>query len=164
MFICTEELPNNLTITGCPVLTQDQLMDALEKHFGEVPDKEACVNNDDNYYIIYTSGSTGNPKGVQISQNNLVSFSNWILQDFSLSQGLRFLNQAPFSFDLSVMDLYPSLLSGGTLVPLDKTITANMKDLYREIPAQNLDVWVSTPSFADLCLLDENFNQENNPA
>ncbi|MBA5759844.1 AMP-binding protein, partial [Escherichia coli] len=42
-------------------------------------------------------------------------------------------------------------------------ITANMKDLYREIPAQNLDVWVSTPTFADLCLLDENFNQENNP-
>lgn len=58
LFICTEELPSNLTITGCPVLTQDQLMDALEKHFGEVPDKEACVKNDDNYYIIYTSGST----------------------------------------------------------------------------------------------------------
>ncbi|GAB1491355.1 D-alanine--poly(phosphoribitol) ligase subunit DltA [Listeria innocua] len=163
LFICTEELPNNLTITGCPVLTQDQLMDALEKHFEEVPDPAECVKNDDNYYIIYTSGSTGNPKGVQISQNNLVSFSNWILQDFSLRQGLRFLNQAPFSFDLSVMDLYPSLLSGGTLVPLDKTITANMKDLYREIPAQNFDVWVSTPSFADLCLLDDNFNQENNP-
>lgn len=163
LFICTEELPGNLTITDCPVLNAENLVDALEKHFDEKPDPTSCVKNDDNYYIIYTSGSTGNPKGVQISQNNLVSFSNWILQDFSLQQGLRFLNQAPFSFDLSVMDLYPCLLSGGTLVPMDKTITSNLKDLYHEIPAQSFDVWVSTPSFADLCLLDPNFNQENNP-
>src|SRR5213076_1934634 len=29
------------------------------------------VKEDENFYIIYTSGSTGNPKGVQISANNL---------------------------------------------------------------------------------------------
>ena len=41
-----------------------------------------------------------------------------------------FLNQAPFSFDLSVMDLYGSLATGGTLFSLTKEHVANLKLLY----------------------------------
>lgn len=33
----------------------------------------------------------------------------------------QWLNQAPFSFDLSVMAIYPCLASGGTLNLVDKT-------------------------------------------
>src|SRR5205085_6220972 len=80
------------------------------------------VKDEDNFYIIYTSGSTGNPKGVQISANNLQSFVDWMIEDFPITGGLRFLNQAPFSFDLSVMDLYPALVSGGTLFALTKEL------------------------------------------
>lgn len=37
----------------------------------------------------------------------------------------EWLNQAPFSFDLSVMAIYPCLTSGGTLNLVDKDMIKN---------------------------------------
>nr|WP_163655667.1 D-alanine--poly(phosphoribitol) ligase subunit DltA [Listeria sp. PSOL-1] len=145
------------------VITTTEITATFNKNEGKLPNPKNAVSGNDTYYIIYTSGSTGMPKGVQISHNNLASFSHWILQDFSFAQGMRVLNQAPYSFDLSVMGVYPTLLSGGTLLPLDKEISANLKDLYAKLPEMGLNVWVSTPSFVDVCLLDPHFNQETQP-
>ncbi len=164
LFLATTDLPQDLTIpSSVEMFPERALQNLIHIYHMQTPDPKLFVQNDDNHYIIYTSGSTGMPKGVQISQNNLISFTNWLLQDFSFQEGMRILNQAPYSFDLSVMDLYPALLSGGTLVPLDKTISANLKKLYQTIPKLHLNVWVSTPSFIDVCLLDADFNHENNP-
>ena len=44
--------------------------------------RENWVKELDTFYIIYTSGSTGNPKGVQISADNLQSFTDWICRIF----------------------------------------------------------------------------------
>lgn len=118
------------------------------------------VNGNDNFYIIYTSGSTGNPKGVQISANNLQSFVNWMTEDFPINGRLRFLNQAPFSFDLSVMDLYPALATGGSLYAITKEMIAKPKLLFQALESSNTAVWTSTPSFVQMCLMDPSFNEQ----
>ncbi|MBC2115112.1 D-alanine--poly(phosphoribitol) ligase subunit DltA [Listeria booriae] len=164
LILCTEVLEEDAMTAGVGVLAPEELQAVIDNYRGHEPAPSQCVTADQNYYIIFTSGSTGVPKGVQISHNNLVSFTNWILQDFGIHEGARFLNQAPYSFDLSVMDLYPCLLAGGTLVPLDKTVSANLKSLYETIPTLGINVWVSTPSFVDICLMDANFNGETNPS
>ncbi|OEH82492.1 D-alanine--poly(phosphoribitol) ligase subunit DltA [Enterococcus rivorum] len=116
---------------------------------------------DETYYIIFTSGTTGVPKGVQISHNNLLSFVNWELTDFGITEGMRFLSQAPYSFDLSVMDVYPALVSGGSLTPLGKETINDFKKLFSTLPKMAIEVWVSTPSFVDICLMEPTFDGEH---
>ncbi|MDR3539703.1 MAG: D-alanine--poly(phosphoribitol) ligase subunit DltA [Desulfosporosinus sp.] len=117
-----------------------------------------CIQEDEVYYIIYTSGSTGVPKGVQITLRALESFLNWVNPAFQPEEKNEvFLNQAPFSFDLSVMDLYMSLSMGGTLWSVDKDQIANPKELFASFYASGISYWVSTPSFAEVCLMDPSF-------
>jgi len=133
----------------------------LAEQVSDVPiDPSNWVYGDENFYIIYTSGSTGNPKGVQISANNLQSFVDWMVEDFPINGNLRFLNQAPFSFDLSVMDLYPALASGGTIFAITKEMIAKPKLLFEALEKSETEVWTSTPSFVQMCLMDPTFKEE----
>ncbi|MDR0886919.1 MAG: D-alanine--poly(phosphoribitol) ligase subunit DltA [Clostridiales Family XIII bacterium] len=150
---CAEKIHSIEIFTPC---------DFLEDHDNDMVTQPRCpVTGDENFYIIFTSGTTGQPKGVQISHNNLLSFTDWIKDDFGIDSGKRFLLQAPFSFDLSVMSLYPALLSGGTLLAFGKEIIGDFARLSASIKQAKIDIWVSTPSFADICLADPEFNSAN---
>lgn len=117
-----------------------------------------CTEEDD-FYIIFTSGTTGNPKGVRITVNDLNNYLEWAV---SIGEGIKtqsvFLNQAPYSFDLSVMDLYLSLATGGTVVAVDNQLQKDSLALMEYLGGQPINYWVSTPSFADMCLADKQFH------
>ncbi|MGT2532550.1 amino acid adenylation domain-containing protein [Streptomyces nojiriensis] len=75
-------------------------------------------------YLLYTSGSTGEPKGVVVPHAAAVDFVRGHLAlcgagDTGASatgRTERFLGFASLSFDVSVLDVFGSLLSGSTLV------------------------------------------------
>ncbi len=144
-------------------------LDVLTYDYSNDPDISLSsadyVGDDDVYYIIFTSGSTGTPKGVQISYSALNYFTEWALSlGDKPKTNKRFINQAPFSFDLSVMDLYMSLASESCLVSLEKSIQSDYKQLFARLSESGAHVWVSTPSFADLCMADPSFNQKLLPS
>lgn len=122
-------------------------------------------NNNSIAYIIFTSGSTGNPKGVPISRENLNNFVNWIsgLSPLSEYKDVNVLNQASFSFDLSVADIYYSLCNGHTLVALDKQTQENYNEIFKVIKNNKINVAIITPTFIKLCLIEESFNEKNYP-
>jgi D-alanine--poly(phosphoribitol) ligase subunit 1 len=149
---------------GATLLTVDELKEIIAKTTVAQDFKMHAPNIGDPWYIIFTSGSTGVPKGVTITRRNLENFIEWILDEQNFTEANEvFLNQAPFSFDLSVMDLYASLATGGTLFSVTKEEIAEPKKLYKALARSEITVWVSTPSFARLCLMDPSFSESLMP-
>ena len=124
------------------------------------PQSQRQIDLDDVWYIIFTSGSTGVPKGVQITRQALENFINWINGEYKPREEEIFLNQAPFSFDLSVMDIYMALSSGGTLWSIDQEQITNGKALFESLGESQISYWISTPSFIELCLMDPSFTDK----
>jgi len=67
-------------------------------------------------YIIYTSGSTGQPKGVMNEHRAVVNRLHWMQREYALNATDRVLQKTPFSFDVSVWELFWPLLNGAGLV------------------------------------------------
>lgn len=135
---------------GCALWPPDAVAAAATAHTPP-PDRSRATHGDQIWYVIFTSGSTGAPKGVQISANNLAGFLDWMVG--LVPPGPQtILNQAPWSFDLSVMDTWPALVTGSTLVSIDRDEIAHPARLVAALRNSDATVWVSTPSFAALCL------------
>jgi amino acid adenylation domain-containing protein len=67
-------------------------------------------------YVIYTSGSTGTPKGVVIPHAALVNHALHMADILELRPGARMAQLISLSFDAAGEEIYPTLLSGATLV------------------------------------------------
>ena len=111
--VLPEELPTLITL------------DELQEDISRQPDTNltplAVPHN--LAYIIYTSGSTGRPKGVQIEHRALVAFAQSFRNECELKEGDRVLQFSSLAFDASVEEIFPFLISGGTIVlPAEMTV------------------------------------------
>lgn len=128
-----------------------------EKNYNNI--EKIYMKPEDIYYIIFTSGSTGIPKGVKVTYKNLDSCVKWLKDITKIQKGVV-LNQAIFSFDLSVADLYLSLISGSAHYILEDITAFNFSTIFEELKKSNATLAVMTPSFAELLLTDKSFNKE----
>ncbi|MCA2177489.1 amino acid adenylation domain-containing protein [Nonomuraea glycinis] len=74
------------------------------------------IHPDSLAYVIFTSGSTGRPKGVGVSHRAIVNRLRWMQDVFRLTTDDRVLHKTPFSFDVSVWELFWPLMTGAGLV------------------------------------------------
>lgn len=142
------------------------IREAVRSHGApDAPSPDVWVSGEQTQYIIFTSGSTGKPKGIEITANNVANFMRWMDSFPVINEGGRvFLDQASYSFDLSEYELVGALTTGGCLHAVPSKAAHDYAALMKDLKASEVDVWVSTPSFADYCLLSSEFTEEILPS
>ena len=155
---------------GAPVLlTQGRLVGRLPRHNSKVicldDDREAIAREntvnpttatipDNLAYVIYTSGSTGTPKGAMNTHRGICNRLLWMQDQYRLTGVDTVLQKTPFSFDVSVWELFWPLLVGGRLVVANPGGHRDTAYLVRLITGQQITVLHFVPSMLRV-FLDE---------
>ena len=94
-------------------------------------------------YLLFTSGSTGIPKGVPVSQRNVISYLRCTSERYRVIPEDRFSQMFDMTFDLSVHDMFLCWTNGACLysVPHSSLMAPS-----RFIRQNELTMWFSVPS------------------
>ncbi|MCX7595463.1 MAG: amino acid adenylation domain-containing protein [Fischerella sp.] len=144
-----ERLVKNLPDIGVRVLCLDTLGDAIAQESDENP--KAGVTPDHLAYLIYTSGSTGQPKGVQVTHQNLVHSTTARIGYYD-QPVTGFLLTSPFAFDSSVAVIFWTFCQGGFISVLPENWQLDMKQLIEAIAQQQISHLLCLPSLYKLIL------------
>ncbi|MFV0412694.1 MAG: amino acid adenylation domain-containing protein [Oscillospiraceae bacterium] len=69
-------------------------------------------------YVIYTSGSTGKPKGVMVEHSSVINRLYWACGKYPLPPDYVILQKTPFTFDVSVWELFWWAFTGASVCML----------------------------------------------
>ncbi|MFE5701588.1 amino acid adenylation domain-containing protein [Rhodococcus koreensis] len=109
-------------------------------------DRLSSVRPDTAAYVVFTSGSTGRPKGVAVTHSSLVNQVLWLAGRFALSRDDVVLLKTPFTFDVSVWELFCPLITGARVVVADADGHRDPEYLARVIDEQGVSLVSFVPS------------------
>ncbi len=81
-----------------------------------VDDLVRSLRPDNTAYLIYTSGSTGLPKGVPVPHAPIAEYFVWFGDEYRVDETDRLLQVASPSFDVSIGEIFGTLICGARLV------------------------------------------------
>ncbi|WP_055590624.1 non-ribosomal peptide synthetase [Streptacidiphilus griseoplanus] len=101
---------------------------------------------EDTAYVLYTSGSTGKPKGVVIPHRALANFLHAMRSLVGSAPQDRWLGLTSLAFDISALELYLPLVTGGRVVVADGDTARDGAALARLIRDEGVTHVQATPS------------------
>jgi len=131
-----ERIDYILQDTQSPLVLTDEWYHNVQENL----DKEKTINpvtktNESHLaYVIYTSGTTGKPKGVMIEHKGLLNHFKYlppVLYDFE--QNDKMASFMAYVFDASMHDYALTLLRGGELHLLSKTVRLDVMEMSRYV-------------------------------
>nr|WP_230458045.1 AMP-binding protein [Bordetella pertussis] len=110
---------------------------------------------------MFTSGSTGDPQGRADRARERGLAGRLAARCLALGEAPVFMNQPPFSFDLSMYEVFGTLAAGGTCVLNGaRADRAAPQQWLGRLAGSGVTVWVSTPSFAHQQLVNRDFSPQ----
>ena len=107
-----------------PVLYTDEL--------ASLPDVSApqdAPRPEDLFVMLYTSGSTGLPKGVMLEHRNVYAFACFHARACGVDHTAKVSAYASYGFDADMLDLYPTLIGGGTVYVIPNELRLDLLKL-----------------------------------
>ncbi|MEQ8971995.1 MAG: amino acid adenylation domain-containing protein [Coleofasciculus sp. C1-SOL-03] len=101
---------------------------------------------DDLMTVLYTSGSTGRPKGVMLNHQGYMNRLQWMQETFPLKPGDRVAQKTSFCFDISVWELFWTLMEGATICPVEREIVINPWEFAQWIKESRINIMHFVPS------------------
>ncbi len=120
--------------SGAEIVLLDRAWPEIDKNPSERLDRGALAPHH-LAYVIYTSGSTGRPKGAMNEHRGIANRLLWMQSAYGIGPGDRVLQKTPFSFDVSVWELFWPFMFGACLVmarPEGHKDTAYLRDVIVE--------------------------------
>ncbi|MFG3053957.1 amino acid adenylation domain-containing protein [Kitasatospora sp. NPDC048239] len=111
-----------------------------------VPAALTAPGPEDRAYVLYTSGSTGRPKGVAVGHRALVNLLTSFADRLGCGPGCVWLGLTSLSFDISGLELFLPLVTGGRLVVAGDGLAVDGPGLCGLVAAEGVTHVQATPS------------------
>jgi len=129
----------------------------VNKDLSSYGDKDLTVINSDSdlAYIIYTSGTTGMPKGVMVEHANILNSIKDQVQEFNITEEDNIIQLAAATFDVAMYEIFMGLLSGASVIMVDKETIGDPKNFVSYLKGHEATVMAVTPGYLSLLNVDD---------
>jgi acyl-coenzyme A synthetase/AMP-(fatty) acid ligase len=107
---------------------------------------------DDIALMLTTSGSTGLPKIVPITHRAIVRFASWASDRFDIEPGTNVLSYCGLNFDLSILEVWTTLMYGGRAVLVAHEQSTKPNHLLDLVRRHSVNVVQGVPMLVSLLL------------
>ncbi|WP_327234109.1 amino acid adenylation domain-containing protein [Streptomyces sp. NBC_01317] len=129
-----------------PVLLLDDLALPVVHRAAVTWEPEARAVTTDTAYVLYTSGSTGRPKGVAVGHRALANLLGSFAGLLGSGPGHVWLGLTSLSFDISALELFLPLITGGRLVLARDGLATDGPGLLRLVRDEEITHAQATPT------------------